>query len=81
MYLSAIGYGMFYSFQHPQSLYKAGQSTESELQMFFHIFSGNSGNSLVLGHPGKSSGLSVPEYVDGYRMRYCSLACNKFHFG
>src|SRR5699024_10024804 len=33
--LSAIGYGMFYSFQHPQSLYKAGQSTETELQMFF----------------------------------------------
>ena len=33
--LSAIGYGMFYVFQHPQSLYKAGQSTESELQMFF----------------------------------------------
>lgn len=33
--LSAIGYGMFYGFQHPQSLYKAGQSTESELQMFF----------------------------------------------
>lgn len=33
--LSAIGYGMFYRFQHPQSLYKAGQSTESELQMFF----------------------------------------------
>lgn len=24
--LSAIGYGMFYSFQHPQSLYQAGQS-------------------------------------------------------
>ena len=33
--LSAIGYGMFYSFQHPLSLYEAGQSTESELQMFF----------------------------------------------
>ena len=33
--LSAIGYGMFYGFQHPQSLYKAGQSSESELQMFF----------------------------------------------
>ena len=33
--LSAIGYGMFYSFQHPQSLYQAGQSSESELQMFF----------------------------------------------
>lgn len=33
--LSAIGYGMFYSFQHPQPLYRAGQSTESEFQMFF----------------------------------------------
>ena len=33
--LSTIGYGMFYSFQHPQSLYQAGQSTETELQMFF----------------------------------------------
>lgn len=33
--LSAVGYGMFYGFQHPRSLYKAGQSTESELQMFF----------------------------------------------
>ena len=33
--LSAVGYGMFYGFQHPLSLYKAGQSTESELQMFF----------------------------------------------
>lgn len=32
---SAIGYGMFYIFQHPQSLSKTGQSTESELQMFF----------------------------------------------
>lgn len=32
--LSAIGYGMFFFFQNPQSLYKAGQSTESELQMF-----------------------------------------------
>ncbi len=32
--LSAAGYGMFYLFQNPQSLYKAGQSTESELQMF-----------------------------------------------
>ena len=33
--LSAVGYGMFYGFQHPQSLYQAGESTESELQMFF----------------------------------------------
>ena len=33
--LSAIGYGMFYCFQHPQPLYDTGQSTESELQMFF----------------------------------------------
>lgn len=33
--LSAVGYGMFYSFQPPQSLYNAGQSTQSELQMFF----------------------------------------------
>ena len=33
--LSAAGYGLFYGFQHPQSLYKAGQSTETELQMFF----------------------------------------------
>jgi len=33
--LSAVGYGLFYGFQHPQSLYKSGQSTESELQMFF----------------------------------------------
>lgn len=33
--LSAVGYGMFYVFQHPQSLYEAGQSTETELQMFF----------------------------------------------
>lgn len=32
--LSAIGYGMFFLFQKPQSLYKGGQSTESELQMF-----------------------------------------------
>ena len=33
--LSAVGYVMFYGFQHPQSLYKAGQSTESEFEMFF----------------------------------------------
>lgn len=32
--LCAAGYGMFFLFQNPQSLYKAGQSTESELQMF-----------------------------------------------
>ena len=32
--LSAVGYGMFFFFQKPQSLYKAGQSTESEFQMF-----------------------------------------------
>ncbi len=33
--LGAAGYGMFYLFQNPNSLYKAGQNTESELQMFF----------------------------------------------
>lgn len=33
--LSAVGYGMFYCFQNPMSLYKAGESTESELRMFF----------------------------------------------
>lgn len=33
--LSVVGYGMFYLFQNPQSLYKVSQSTESELQMFF----------------------------------------------
>lgn len=33
--LNAVGYGMFYCIQNPQSLYKAGQTTESELQMFF----------------------------------------------
>lgn len=32
--LSAVGYGMFYCFQNPMSLYKAGESTESELRMF-----------------------------------------------
>lgn len=32
--LSAIGYGMFFLFQKPLSLYKAGQSRSSELQMF-----------------------------------------------
>lgn len=31
---SAAGYGMFYIFQRPLSLYKSGQSTETELQMF-----------------------------------------------
>jgi len=31
---SAAGYGMFFLFQNPQSLYKAGQSSESELHMF-----------------------------------------------
>lgn len=31
---SAAGYGMFFIFQKPQSLYKAGQSSESELHMF-----------------------------------------------
>lgn len=33
--LSVVGYGLFYGFQQPQSLYKAGQSSESELVMFF----------------------------------------------
>lgn len=33
--LSAVGYGMFTCFQNPISLYKAGESAESELQMFF----------------------------------------------
>lgn len=32
--LSAAGYGMFFFFQNPQSLYKAGQTTEDEFQMF-----------------------------------------------
>lgn len=32
--LCAVGYGMFFLFQKPQSLYQAGQSTESELRMF-----------------------------------------------
>lgn len=32
--LCAAGYGMFFLFQNPQSLYKAGLSTESELRMF-----------------------------------------------
>lgn len=31
---SAAGYGMFFLWQRPQSLYKAGQSSESELHMF-----------------------------------------------
>ncbi len=31
---SGVGYGMFFLFQKPFSLYKSGQSTESELQMF-----------------------------------------------
>lgn len=31
---SAAGYGMFFLFQNPQSLYKTGQSSESEFHMF-----------------------------------------------
>lgn len=32
--LSAVGYGMFFLFQKPQSVYHVDQSTESELRMF-----------------------------------------------
>ena len=32
--LCAVGYGMFFLFQKPQSLCQTGQSTESELRMF-----------------------------------------------
>lgn len=31
---SAAGYGMFFLFQNPRSLYQSGQSSESELHMF-----------------------------------------------
>ena len=37
--LSAVGYGMFFVFQHPRYLYIAGQSTNSEFQMFLIFIS------------------------------------------
>lgn len=37
--LSAVGYGIFFVFQHPRYLYIAGQSTNSEFQMFLIFIS------------------------------------------